>query len=120
MSGVVTPDDLTYSSAQLDDYAFWAFWEGKYDCRPCKLINVSGVSKGAVLRLSWSGVVPMTLWAGDAYNAPSVTIRGEPGQSKLEVVAPPVAINTILVGFDPNVSPLQEGSETFTLSVEAP
>jgi hypothetical protein len=60
-TAVISPDDLTYSSALANSFDPDG---GDYHCSPCKEIFVSSLGSNARLRLSWTGPVALDLWAG--------------------------------------------------------
>lgn len=120
LASILTQDDLTYSSdGGGGDVEL--FWLGDYFCGPCKLIFVSPGPAGGTLRLSWSGVTPLTIWAGDYYSGPVAVVTGEPGQSQL-IVPIPVGRQfntTVLVGFDHQTG-FNGGTIAFKLVLESP
>ena len=118
LSSFVTPDDVTY-----DGTASLPFGDvgAGYKCSPCKLIDIAGGEKGVTLRLSWSGSIPLALWAGDtqSWDGPYVHAIGRAGTSDLvESTASP--IDAVLVGLDPSLRLTLTEPIAFTLSVETP
>jgi hypothetical protein len=92
--------------------------EGKgYACSPCKLFSVSGVENGAVLRITWSGSIPLAVWAGEiGYDPPSIVAAGPQGTSEL-LGTTARRINAILVGLDRTRSNTLSEPVAFTLTV---
>ncbi len=113
-SSLIVPDDVTFAGG----YPFTD--EGQsYECGPCKLIDISPAGQGAILRLSWSGSIPLALWAGDtqSWDGPYIRAVGRPGASEL-VRTTKSRIDAVLVGLDPSMRvPLGEPI-AFTLTVE--
>ena len=94
VASLISNDDLTYSSA-LEN----SFWDGVYFCGPCKEVSVRpALLTGARLRLTWSGSIPLAMWAGEYYSAPSAQAEGSPDRSELLLDVPPGRLNTVLVG----------------------
>jgi hypothetical protein len=120
IASVLTQDDLTYS-AEGGGGDTELFWEGDYLCGRCKLIFAPAIPAGGTLRLSWSGVRPLTLWAGDYYSGPFAVVTGKPGESELVVPIPAGRpFNTaVLVGFDHQTG-FTGGTIAFKLELEEP
>ena len=118
LSSLVTPDDVTYDGTA--SFPFSDVGAG-YQCSPCKLIDISGGENGVTLRLSWSGSIPLALWAGDtqSWDGPYVHAIGRAGASDL-VESTASRIDAVLVGLDPSVRLTLTEPIAFTLSVEKP
>lgn len=111
VSSEITPDDATFASYPFDDL-------GDGDkCSPCKLIHVSGAEAGTVLRLSWSGPVPLALWAGQLYDySPTVSAIGVPGSSHF-TRSTSSRVDFALVGISHARGPILSESISFTLTI---
>src|SRR5581483_8885775 len=111
--GVISADDLTYSSDLENSY-----WEGEYHCSPCKEIWVDRSSQtNAVIRLRWSGTTPLSLWTGTYYGSVGKIAYGAAGASELSLKAS--IFDTFLVGIAYPFSPPPEGVP-FELTIEKP
>jgi len=116
LSSEITADDVTFTGG----YPFGD--EGQsYECSPCKLIDISRAGHGATLRLSWSGSVPLALWAGDtqSWDGPYVRVVGRPDASEL-VGSTTSPIDAVLVGLDPGTGVTLGKRVTFKLTVTRP
>ena len=115
-SSVITSEDATFEGG----YPFGDEGQG-YECSPCKLVSVSGVENGAMLRVSWSGSIPLAVWAGDlgSYYPPSVAAIASPGTSEL-LRTTTSRINAILVGLDRSKGHTLTEPVVFTLTVTRP
>ncbi len=113
-SSVLTADDVSYPDAHSHP------WDTISGCVHCKLIHVAGADAGATLKLSWSGSMPLTLWAGTTGGYWGHDVYAfAPGESEI-VVSTEWEVNAVLIGINPlSVAsrPLTE-PVTFTLSVE--
>jgi hypothetical protein len=84
VDSVIAPDDLTYSS-EFEN----SFWDSTYYCSPCKEIRVvPSVGSDGIVRLRWTGSVPLDLWGGEYYGGTHATAVGKPGQSELTLSVP--------------------------------
>jgi hypothetical protein len=101
VSTVITDDDHSYSNIEEN-----SFWEGQYACSPCKEITVRSNNAGGRLSLRWTGTIPLELWAGDYYAAPTIHAAGMAGASELTVDVQG-RLNTVLVGLGSSPSPHQ-------------
>jgi len=113
-SSLIVPDDITF----VGGYPFGD--EGQsYECGPCKLIDISAAEQGAILRLSWSGSIPLALWAGDtqSWDGPYVRVVGRPDASQL-VGSTKSRIDAVLVGVDASTRLKLGEPVVFTLAVE--
>ncbi len=116
VSSVITADDVTFEGG----YPFEDEGQG-YECSPCKLIDISPAEQGATLRLSWSGSIPLALWAGDtqSWDGPYVRVVGRPDASEL-VGSTTSRIDAVLVGLDPSMRVTLGKPVAFTLRVTRP
>ena len=113
LSSVLTPDDVAYP----DDISHP--WDN-FACAPCQLIDVSGADEGATLKLSWSGSMPLTLWAGtNGYWGYDVRAVPRPGESEI-VSSTEYAVTLIVVGLEQGSVVHRRLTEAtaFTLTVE--
>ena len=117
ISSVLTSDDLTYSSDANN-----AFWNGSFACADCKSLSIAFPrTADLTLRLSWTGAAPLSLWAGDIYEAPAIVATGDPGSSELVAqTTNGTQFTTVLVGFDAARAgpPPSPGVVNFTLALE--
>src|SRR5262249_26112996 len=93
-----------------------------FSCGPCRVIHASAASPdGSMLRLSWSGDLPLTLWAGDSWGATRAGFSVvATGMSPIAVRIPSHA-DTVLVGLDAKTVPRHNPQTVpFTLAVELP
>lgn len=116
MSSAITADDVTFDGG----YPFGDEGQG-YACSPCKLIDISPAEQGATLRLSWSGSIPLALWAGDtrSWDGPYVRVVGRPEASEL-VGSTTSRIDAVLVGLDPSMPVTLGKPVAFKLTVRRP
>jgi len=113
-SSGIGPDDASFEGS----YPFGDEGEG-YECRPCKLIEISAAEQGANLRLSWSGSIPLSLWAGNtlSWDGPYVRAIGRPGASET-AGSTRSRIDAVLVGIDWRTRVTLSGAVAFTLTIE--
>ena len=113
---LLTDDDPTHT-----EMTSYAFNEGPYACGPCKQIGLASPPGTGILRVTWTGDVPLTLWAGEGWSGPT-RYAARSGEREIAIAiseVPAQPVNTLLVGLDAGSGPL--GSPvTFTVSITAP
>ncbi len=114
LSSVLTNDDVTYRG-DPDDGA----GEGDYVCGPCKAIRLNRPdSTPMIVRLTWSGDLPLNLWVGDGWGV-SQFHTARAGESELTALLGSRFLSQVLIGMDARARAVTLGDPvTFTLSAE--
>jgi hypothetical protein len=127
VSSTLSNDDLTYSSdgsessVRYDNDFQGSFWNGTYQCGPCKEIRVRPLINGGTrLHLRWTGAMPLKIWAGEYYNGVTARATAASDQSEL-TLDEPYALDTVLVGFEfpqSGTAPILSAPVRFELTLE--
>ena len=109
VTALLTDDDATHTEMTSD-----AFFDGEYACGPCKRIDVLMPPASGLLRVTWTGEVPLTLWAADTYGPPTRFTR----TGEREIAVPILTrLYTLLIGRDAGSGPLG-APVRFTVAIE--
>ena len=75
------------------------FWDGGYDCAPCKVFNVHAPDQfTGTITIVWDGSVPLGAWVGGGYEGVAATAMAAKGTTRLDLPFTTPRVSTLLVG----------------------
>jgi hypothetical protein len=105
-AGASITSQISSTDVPYDD--FYRMWDDGMFCSPCKSIDLHTQQRDIVIRVRWSGDLPLTLWAGGLVGNTYNELKTPPvpaGESSVSLLVP--ATTTVLLVGVANATPGQ-------------